>query len=229
MKLSDFFFPPRCPFCKDILTGSSPVCQSCEKSLIYNDGRVCEICSLPIPQNAYRLCLLCQKEKRYFKRSFIPLIYEGAAQHAVISLKYYSHPSYAKAFAFLIADKILKEASPDLKFDFITFVPQSKKTFRERGYNQAELIAKELAKILKLPRKSTLIRTNDGKRQATLTAAERKKNVRKCYFPKEKELMGTVLLVDDVYTTGQTASYCSYLLKKSGCDEVYLATALIRV
>lgn len=229
MKLLDFIFPPKCPFCGDILTEALPLCKECAATLPYTGENTCEICSRPLQEFSYRLCAACRKEKRYFKKSFIPLVYEGKTQHAIVSFKYYFHPSYANAFAYLIADKLLKDTDSALNFDFITFIPQSRKTFLDRGYNQSELIAKRLSKILNIPCKSTLYRTNDSLRQATLNAAERKKNVTTCYFSKETALSGTALLVDDVYTTGATANYCSRLLKKAGCSDVYLAIALIRM
>ena len=73
-----------------------------------------------------------------------------------------------------------------------------------------------------------LNRTNDGEDQHPLSATERKKNVRKCYFPLKKNGAGTVLLVDDIYTTGATANYCSFLLRKMGFEKVYITTPLIR-
>jgi len=228
MNFLDLIFPPKCPFCGTLLNRDIPLCANCEKELLYTEGKQCEICSLPLPPDSYRLCCSCRMEKRHFVTSFIPLVCSGKAQHTVISLKYYSHPYYANALAYLIADKLLKGLSPSVKLDFITYVPQSRKTFHNRGYNQSELIAKRLSKILKIPCKSTLLRTDDGERQATLNAAQRKENVKKCYFSKVSGLIGTALLVDDVYTTGATANYCSYLLKKSGCSKVYVAAAMIR-
>ena len=143
-------------------------------------------------------------------------------------LKHNFHPYYAKGIAFLIVNRIL--SSPlYTKFNFITCVPESSKGEKKRGYNHAELIAKEMAKLLNIPFTKTLIRTNDGENQATLSREERKRNVRKCYLPGKKTFEGgTVLLVDDVYTTGETANYCSRLLRKMGFDKVYLGIATIR-
>ena len=113
-------------------------------------------------------------------------------------------------------------------FDFITYVPQSRKTRFKRGYNQSYLLAKHLSKILSLPVKDTLLRTNEGENQATLSARQRQENVKKCFFAKDISLSGTALLIDDVFTTGATASYCSKLLKNMGCKNVYVAVCAIR-
>ena len=227
-KILDFIFPPKCPFCGEILRGKAPVCDKCMASLPFIDGDVCECCGKPIEEFSYRLCSQCNNDKRYFKHSFVPLIYEDDAKKAILRLKHHSHPYYAKAFAFLLADKILS-SDKFVSFDYITCVPLDKKGERNRGYNQSELIAKELAVILGVPFERTLLRTSGGEKQATLSAEERRKNVRKCYFSGEKTFSGeTVLLIDDVYTTGETTNYCSKLLHKIGFGEVYLGVATIR-
>ena len=121
-------------------------------------------------------------------------------------------------------------SSPHYKsFDLITCIPQNSHTLHHRGYNQSELIAKELSKLINVPFLKTLHRTNDGARQATLNRAQRKENVKKCYTATNKTFNNeTILLVDDVYTTGETANYCAKLLKGMGAKEVFLAISMIR-
>lgn len=225
-KLLDFFFPPKCPFCNDILTTKAPVCHACMNKLPLIDENACRICGKPMEEFSLSLCAGCVNQKTYFQHSFVPLIYKGKAKDAAILLKK-SHPYYAKAFAYLLADKIL--TSPYyVKFDRITFVPQNSKSRQSRGYNQAELIAKELSTLLDIPCTPTLVRSNEGEPQHTLSLAERRKNVKKCYFKTNAVFDGTVLLVDDIYTSGATANYCSKLLLQMGFSKVYIAIALIR-
>lgn len=225
-KILNFFYPPICPFCLKLLKSSTPVCDECLSTLPFVPENSCSICSRPIEEFSHHICADCKSEKIYFEHSFVPLIYKDAARECVIALKT-KHPYYAKGIAYLMADKILV-SEYYAKFDCITFVPQSKKGKFNRGYNQSQLIAKELSKLLKIPCVSYLKRTNDGEDQHTLSAPARKKNVRKCYFPTDKKGSGTVLLVDDIYTTGATANYCSYLLRKMGFDKVYLTAGFIR-
>ncbi len=225
-KILDFFFPPKCAFCNEILTKKVPVCDCCMNTLPFIEEDACIYCGMPIDEFSHSICASCRKEKRWFEHSFVPLVYEGNAKKSAVALKA-SHPYYAKAFAYLLADKIL--TSPYyVNFDYITFIPQNSITRRKRGYNQAQLIAKELSKLLKIPCISTLYRSNDGKPQHTLNAAERRENVKKCYFKTDTTCSGTVLLVDDIYTTGSTANYCAKLLRQMGFDKVYLAVSMIR-
>ena len=228
-KILDFIFPPKCAFCGDILTTKHPVCDKCMELLPFIDGDTCQCCGKPVEELSYRLCSQCNSEKRYFEHSFVPLRYEDDAKKAVLLFKHHYHPYYAKAFAFLICDKILSsEFYTD--FDYITCVPESYDGVTERGYNQAELLAKEIAKILNVPFIHTLHRNDNGKKQASLNREERKKNVRISYSEGKKTYDdGTVLLVDDVYTTGETSNYCAKLLRKMGFDKVYLGISMIRI
>lgn len=222
----DFFFPPVCPFCEKLLKDKVPVCQECLAALPFVSENSCSICSRPLEEYSHSVCAKCRNEKIYFEHSFIPLLYKDKARECVIALKT-EHPYHAKGIAYLLAEKIL--SSPYYTdFDCITFVPQSPKGKFKRGYNQAELIAKKLSKLLKIPCMPLLKRTNDGEDQHTLNASQRKQNVKKCFFPTDKKGSGTVLLVDDIYTTGATANYCSYLLRKMGFSRVYLAMGFIR-
>lgn len=227
-KLLNFLFPPRCPFCRCILKDALPVCRDCLSLLPYVSGKTCDICGVPIPEYSHHVCADCKIIRKNFTHSFVPLRYADNVQKAIVHLKYYSHPSYSKGFAFLMADKILNDGEKDVNFDYITYVPQNSLTFLRRGYNQSELIAKHLSELLKVECIPTLIRTNAGKRQATLTKKLRLENVKKCYFKTDVKLSGNVLLVDDVYTTGATSNYCAKLLKQMGAKNVYLAISAIR-
>ena len=225
-KILDLLFPPQCPFCRNILTDKFPVCQACMGTLPFIDGKSCRICGRPVEENSHMICVNCRLSKTYFEHAFIPLIYKDKAKDAVLALKS-GHPYYAKGIAYVLADKVLN--SPFYtKFDLITFVPQDKKAFKKRGYNQAELIAKELSKILEIPYAPTLLKTTDGEPQHTLNAAQRRQYVKKCLSPTKSTYSGTELSVDDIYTTGATSNYCAKLLRKMGFQRVYLAIAMIR-
>lgn len=223
----DILFPPKCPFCKTILESSHPICRDCLEELPFIDeDSQCMVCGRPIGEFSYHTCEDCRGRKKHFEHSFTPLVYKDLAKEGIIAFKT-SHPYYKKAFAFLLADRILS-SKHYTSFDCITYVPQNRRSLKKRGFNQSKLIAEELAKILGVPCIKTLIRTNDGEVQHTLSAEKRRENVKKCFFETDLKGDGTILLVDDIYTTGATADYCSRLLKKMGFKKIYLAIALIR-
>ena len=225
-KILDVIFPPKCPFCGKILQDKTPVCHRCMSSLPFIKGKSCKICGRPVEESSHVICVGCRLNRTYFEHAFIPLIYTDKAKDAVLALKS-GHPYYSKGIAYVLADKIIN--SPQYSnFDFVTFVPQDKIAFKNRGYNQAELIARELSKILNIPCIPTLRKTTDGKPQHTLNLSERRENVKKCFFATENRFSGTALLVDDIYTTGATSNYCAKLLRKMGFNRVYLAISMIR-
>ena len=225
----DLLFPPKCPFCSSVISGEPPICPECFKKLPFIKGRTCIKCGAPLGEFAHDLCYRCRTDKPHFERAFIPLIYKESVSSSIIRFKFYEHPSYAHALAFLIADKVIRTEEFKEGFSFITFVPQNKPSRRKRGFNQAKLIAKELSSILDLPLIDTLIRKDDSARQVTLNRSARKRNAQRSYLSKDISLSGTALLVDDVFTTGSTASYCAKLLKKMGCKKVYVTTCAMRV
>ncbi len=227
-KLLDLIFPPKCPFCGEILEHKMPVCTDCMEKLPFIEGKTCKKCGTALGEFSQDLCRVCHNNKRYFDRVLVPLAYSDDTRASIVRFKHYSHPSYAYAFAFLLANKIMQSEEFIKGFDFITYVPQSPKTRFKRGYNQSYLLANQLSKLLSLPVKDTLIRTDEGENQATLNARQRQENVKKCLFAKDMKLNGTALLVDDVFTTGSTASHCSKLLKKMGCKNVYVTVCAIR-
>ena len=227
-KLLDLIFPPKCPFCGEILEHKMPVCAGCFEALPFIGEKACQKCGTALGEFSHDLCRVCRNTKRYFDKVLVPLEYSDDARASIVRFKHYSHPSYAHAFAFLIADKLMRTEEFVSGFDFITYVPQSPKSRRNRGYNQAYLLAKELSGMLSLPLVDALIRTDDGEVQKTLNARQRQENVKRCFFARDISLCGTALLIDDVFTTGSTASHCSHLLKKMGCKKVYVAVCAIR-
>ena len=92
----------------------------------------------------------------------------------------------------------------------------------ERGYNQAELLAKECAKIMNMPYCDTLEKIRENREQHSIKASERAKNVKGVYSIIDKELVRDkkILIIDDIITTGNTLGECSGMLVKSGCNSV---------
>ena len=116
------------------------------------------------------------------------------------------------------------------QFDAIVPVPISKKRFKERGYNQSYLLAKELSDLLSIPVKKLLVKTKDTPRQSTLSKKERAETPKKAFdFSSAEALPHTVLLIDDIFTTGATVSACSSVLRKAGIPKVYVLTLAVHL
>lgn len=227
--LLSLIYPHKCTFCGDGIDRNNDkfICRSCEKSLPYLPRGGCLLCGTPTGEFALSVCFNCRRYRHAFSRSFTPLIYEGSVRRAVISMKFYNARTVSRSLAYLIADRILSEDMPH--FDFITFVPASRSRLAERKFNQARLIADFLAEILHSPVIDAINRVDNSPRQTTLSFSERRANAKKSFFPKELSLSGTALLIDDVYTTGSTMDACSRILKKMGCEKVFIAAAAINL
>ena len=120
----------------------------------------------------------------------------------------------------------IKDVYRDREFDLVTCVPMHKDTLRERGYNQAELLAKECARLLGIEYADLLAKTKKNKTQHSIKAAERAKNVIGVYSPIDKNLIKgkRILIIDDIITTGSTLGECARILSKCKCGEICCCT-----
>ena len=112
-------------------------------------------------------------------------------------------------------------------YDIICAVPIYKKRMSERGYNQSELIAKEMAKNMPgIEYKNVLKKIKNNQRQSELKKEERKENVKNVYEMQNKQIIQNkkIILFDDIYTTGNTVNECSKVLKENGAKEILVLT-----
>ena len=163
------------------------------------------------------LCVDCKSLKKPYQRVFTPLIYEGKTRTSIINFKYKSKLSYAKTFAILIFTEIKKSGYIP---DAITFVPVHFFRKFKRGYNQTEILAKELSSLFCVPCINLLKKKHYTKKLAGLSATERRKTVKDSFIAiKSKGSYNDILLIDDVITTSSTITECCRVLKKEyGCN-----------
>lgn len=223
---SDVLYPEniKCVFCGSDVPDfeHKPYCDECEKNLPFNNGQRCAICSEPLESEAI-VCDNCQKNKMNFKKAFCPFVYSGKVRNSILSFKDSNHRYLAGAFAKFIADEILKSG---IKIDVVTFIPLSEKKKRRRGFDQSELLAKSVAERLNVACERFFVKVKDGKTQKLSTYKERLENTKEMYkiapgkrFSKKL----SVLVVDDIITTGSTMNACCGLIhKRVGC--VYAAS-----
>ena len=223
-KLLDMLYPNdiKCIFCgRDILNfDERPFCDDCEKLEIENKGNRCKFCDMKIPEGNL-VCDFCAKEHKAFEKAYCPLVYNQSVRSAILKLKSDNARYLAKPFAKLICERIGED---DLKLDYIIPVPIHAKTKRKRGYNQAELLANEIGKILNVQvLNDILIKEVATTEQKKLTYIERLDNVKNSFSLKDKKILKnkSVLIVDDVMTTGATLDAVSRLFKGT-CRHIYV-------
>ncbi len=227
--LSNLFFPRKCMFCNKVLPFGITVdyCVDCESNAAFERDRLCKICGKPITvPRGDLICNLCRKKKYSFIQNVTRYLYDGNARNAIIRMKFRGNNQWiALSLGKLLAETVVEEYA-DITFDCVTYVPISKKRMRDRGFNQSELIAGQISQRLGVPLfHNTLVKIKDNPKQSRLKAALREKNVKGVYqYGTDSVADMTVLLVDDVYTTGATLNECARMLKKSGALLVYCAT-----
>lgn len=213
-RLIRLVFPAKCMICGEILN---------EDSKLY----LCE--------NCYRLLPRCGRG--IFKTPNIPYIdglfaafyYENGIDEAIKTMKFRSHPRLSATMSFLIAEELMKESElPDI--DIIVPVPMHPSKKRRRGYNQTELLAKELSRLLKIPMDGNILgKIRDTRPQSLLKREERMHNMDDVFILSNKDAVRSknVLLVDDVTTTGTTINQCAKILYNNCSGRIYAAVIAI--
>lgn len=202
-------------------------CAECTVKLPTVDGHRCKICGAPL-SGEEDYCDNCTRYDRYFDSERAPLVYDGEGKELIKKLKFGNKRYVAEELAKMMSDEFIKE---EVGADVITAVPMTDKEIRERGFNQSYLLAEGVAKRLRLNFCRTLVKTKETDRQKMLTAKERRKNLKGVFAVSDKSpIKGkSVLLIDDVFTTGATVNECAAVLKKAGAVKVYALTACISV
>ena len=221
------FFPAGCRICDQLLMRASrvPICGKCLAPFEAPPGRKCEICWQPIVEMAEGRqlpCRACQEKKYAFERARSYGIYEDGLRKAILILKWERMEPLGEWFAEKLTELIEREGET-LAADVVVPVPLHHERERERGYNQAGLISKPLARKLSLPHKAVLLmRTRPRPNKQILSTEERWESVRGAFATRPGSQVDNkrVLLVDDVMTTGATLDACARALLESGAKSV---------
>lgn len=224
-------FPPVCPVCKTRLKGKEEdliICTNCRTAIRPVRPPLCPRCGLPVPagDGAGYLCGSCLQERWYFDIHRTSSIYEGALKEAIHRFKYGRVFPLAKVFGDLL-QPTLKALSHDYPVDVMIPVPLHIRRLRERGFNQALLLVKELNKRLGIPyAERALKKVKDTPVQSALKKKKRRENLRGAFEVQDQSAIEgkAVVLVDDVYTTGATVNECSRTLLKAGAARVAVLT-----
>jgi len=223
------FFPSGCRICERLLTSASrvPLCEECLASFERVPDIICEVCGRPLPGLAQKdgeqlLCPACQDRMYAFDRARSFAVYQDAVVRAILLLKFEQIEPLGAWFADQLAE-VLRVEGERLAGDVVVPVPLHRERERERGYNQATLLSKPLARKLRLPHEAALLmRTRARPDKQVLSLEERWESVRGAFATRPGIQVDNlrVLLVDDVLTTGATLDACSRALREAGAKSV---------
>ena len=223
--IKELLFPPKCAVCFKILGKRTVFCRDCMPEIPFVDGITCEKCGIPLSADfPSPICARCRKRNFHFDKNTPVLEHSGMGRQAVINMKYNSFP-IIKDMAYIISGRVKRE---NIDFDYVTYIPMTRKDEREKKIHVTYFLSKEIAKLLNKDHKTLIVKQRETKKQKELTENERIINVRGAFAVKDNVKGKKILLVDDVFTTGATMDECAKILKRAGATAVYCTTVSIR-
>ena len=230
----DMIYPVRCPICGGIvIPKGNKICFPCKEKLPYIKEPRCMKCSKPIEHEEKEYCSDCERKSFHFEKGYAVWIYNESMKHSIAEFKYHSKKEYANFYLDELIDHYgekIKKLAPDI----IVPIPIHASKYRQRGYNQAGILAKGIGKRLGIPVAAHfLIRNRKTLPQKKLSDKERLRNLSEAFQLNEKfarqenNKVAKVLLVDDIYTTGSTIEVCTNVLKSNGISEVFFIVLCI--
>lgn len=217
--LLDLLYPPRCVNCQKV---GVAICKDCLAAVQPIPSPICAHCGHPLVY-ARAACPECRDYPLRITHIRTLVWHEGVARQAIHSLKYHHRDDVALPLARLLAAGL---ARSNISFDLITNVPLHANRLRERGYDQAQLLAEHTARLTRSIYMPTLERTRPTADQIGLNGQARRGNVRDAFSSRNVQVNNTIqrktlILIDDVCTTGATMDACAAALFEAGAARVY--------
>lgn len=228
----DVLYPEKCMLCGKLISASrSGVCQECTGRMPYISGDRCMKCSKKT-DGPDSVCMDCKRHRHVYRQGYALYGYDGNMERIIAGIKYSGNRRNI--------DKLAKELAYHSsvymkKWDarLIVPVPLHKSKLRKRGFNQAGIIARIIAGEYGIPYDDRLIlRRKKTRPQKNLDDGERKNNLRNAFYAdtvrygRYKDLK-SVIVVDDIYTSGSTVDACAAELIKAGARDVYFLALCI--
>ena len=222
---TELLFPRRCPVCDDIIKNWGKLCcPHCMQKLQYLGEHFCIKCGKGLSKQETEYCSDCRKYPHKFTRGRSLYCYESVAG-SLFRFKYQGRQEYADFWG----EELYRHLGNDIrgmKADAIVPVPLHKSRYQERGYNQSALLAKALAKHMEIPcLDKIVVRNKKTLPQKQLNYAERQNNLKKAFKLSVNDVkLNTVIIVDDIYTTGSTVDALSEVFLENGVKHMYVIT-----
>lgn len=225
--LLDFIFPGRCAVCDTVLPwGQREICEECKKKVEYLEGPTCFKCGKPVRAEE-EYCYDCRTKEHYFTAGAAIFSYEYI-RLSLYRFKYSGRQEYAAFYGRQMACR-MEEKRRLWKPDALVPIPLHKRKLKTRGYNQAELVARELSRYWGIPVVNNLIvRCKNTKPMKGIVGTDRQNNLKKAFKLGVNDVkLSTIIIIDDIYTTGSTIDAVSKVCLDAGISKVYFLTVSI--
>ena len=222
----DYLYPRRCPLCETV--SISGICPDCRKKLIWIREDYCLKCGKPLTDPRKEYCDDCKRKRHWFEEGRSMLSYQGIVRPSMYRFKYSNRKEYGETYGIEMAQH-LERWVRERKITRIVPIPLHPSRRRQRGYNQAAVLARSIGRYLGIPvDEKLLIRRKKTLPQKVLNDRERRKNLQQAFalnrgFPEGEH----ILLVDDIYTTGSTVDAAAACLKTEKKCKIYIMTTAI--
>ena len=219
-------YPPVCPFCE--MACITAVCGNCTASVTYIDEPRCKRCGKPVRSEQQEYCGDCRRTETAFECGRNLWVHQGRVSDSLYRFKYHNRKINGRFYGRQLAERY-GSLIARWQIEQIVPVPLHWKRRKQRGFNQAELIARELSRLTNIPvNAESLVRSRYTVPQKKLSARERQANLKDAFRVRDTgRLYQCVLLIDDIYTTGNTLNEAAKCLKNAGVGKVYFLTISI--
>ena len=228
-KMLEMLFPGRCPVCDDIVVPRGRlICLECLAKVSFVKEPCCRKCGKEIIDDRGEYCPDCRQKPHYFDWGASAVNYDSVGRKIISDFKYHNK----RDNSVFLAHEIVKRCGQQIKLmegDALMPVPLYWWKKRVRGFNQSEVLAKRLEELTGIPvYRDMIVRIRNTRPQKSLEHLQRRKNLMEAFrIGNIPEGIRSVILVDDIYTTGSTIDACSRMLKSAGVEKVYFVSACI--
>ena len=219
----DFALPPRCPACGVIVAQVDNFCADCWRQIEFLGSGGCDTCGLPLQATEAEQCAACLAKPPRIQRTRAAVAYDDLSRGLAIRLKYGRKVAIARTMARYMAQLIGSEGADQV----LVPVPLHRTRLWRRGFNQSALVARELSRRLGIKAEPlALRRIRRTPPLKGMTPLQRRKTVAGAFRVADQAAVSgkTVILIDDVLTTGSTAEACARTLKRAGAARVELVS-----
>lgn len=221
--LAGLLFPRRCPVCQEVVEDAGEyACSICRTRLPYVREPACRKCGKPLLSEEREYCGDCSRKRHFYRQGKAPFIYNEIMRRSIAAFKYGGRREYAAFYA----EEILRRCAGTMRFwkgEALVPIPLHPSRRRTRGFNQAELLAKELSRRTGIPADTKLLsRVKKTHAQKELNDQERLANLKHAFSVRKGNIpYKNIILVDDIYTTGSTIDEAARVLLENGAQTVY--------
>lgn len=226
--LTDLFFPRRCPVCdRAVSPFGSLICETCRNKFAYIRQPYCMRCGKELSEETAEYCSDCMRRRHLFDSGRALFTYRSAAD-SLYRFKYKGRQEYGTYYAVCMVSQ-LGEWISACRPDALIPVPIHASKKRVRGYNQADVLAREIGRLTGIPVQYDLIqRVRKTAPMKDLPLAERQNNLKRAFKICRNDVkLDTVIIIDDIYTTGSTIDAMSCELRRAGVKHIYFAALAI--